>query len=225
MAGRRKGATGRPADLPAGDERREAEAQVADELAEQIDAMPEGAKIDPRAFKVENELAQHFNILDVSNGDLMLKYRWVYSGQHGLQIKMALADGWQVVQGDDPEAIELKGIGADTTRRLGDVILMKIPRDKYVMIQRREARKREAQEQAVSSRFEEIIAPYRRRGYGATAIVNGVDVMTGAPIDSKRLDFMHNRAMARAAGDKMLDAAIRDGSMPGVPVTGSEVHV
>ncbi len=54
-----------PADLPAGDARREAQARAADALAEQAEAQSDDrGAIDPRAFKIENELAQHFNELE-----------------------------------------------------------------------------------------------------------------------------------------------------------------
>lgn len=209
-----------PAELPPGDERREAMAAVADELAERVETETiEGGAIDRKNLKVENELAQHFNMLEVSNQDPAYRYAWKWTGQHGVQIKMALAEGWRVVQGDDPEAIELKGMGADTTRRLGDVMLMKMPIDRYLLLQRRAAKQREAREQSVVGNFQEILGPYHQR-YGATAIVQGVDVMTGQPVDSKRLDHMWKRSQAAAQGGRMIDEALREGTMPGVPAPG-----
>ena len=189
-------------------------AQVTDEQAEQVEQV-EGGAISSKALKVENELAQYFNLLDVSNQDPNFRYTWVYLGQHGLQIKMKLADGWEVVQGDMPEAVELKGMGADTTRKLGDVMLMRCRADRWLLLQRREKRKREAHSEAVGAQFEEILRPYKR--YGATAIVDGRDVMTGEMIDAKRLDMMHKRSMAAAVGNRMVDQALRKGTMPGVP--------
>ena len=188
--------------------------QTADEQAEQAEQF-DGGPINPKALTVENELAQHFNLLDVSNQDSSFRYAWVYLGQHGLQIKMKLADGWEVVQGDMPEAVELKGMGADTTRKLGDVMLMRCRADRWLLLQRREKRKRDAHKEAVGAQFEEILRPYKR--YGATAIVDGRDVMTGEMVDAKRLDLMYKRSMAAAAGNQMVDRALRKGTMPGVP--------
>lgn len=223
MAGRRIHGRGiRPADLPPGDERREAAAQATDELAERAETLGgDGGAINPNAFKVENELAQHFNILAVTNQDPAYRYGWIYLGQYGLQIKMKLAQGWEVVQGDMLEAVELKGIGADTTRKLGDVMLMRCRMDRYLALQRIETVKRGRQEEGIAARFQEILGPYHKR-YGATAIVNGQDVMTGERVDARRLDHMWKRSQAAAAGTKIVDTMLRDGRMPGVPATSNE---
>lgn len=218
MAGRRVHGRGlRLADLPPGDARREAAAQATDDLAEQAEARGvDGGAINPKAFRVENELAQHFNILEVTNQDPAYRYAWVYLGQHGLQIKMKLADGWEVVQGDMEEAVELKGIGTDTTRKLGDVMLMRCRVDRFVANWRREKVKRHRQEEGVAGRFAEILGPYHKK-YGATAIVDGKDVMTGETVDARRLDHMWKRSQAVAAGSKIMDGMLRDGRMPAVP--------
>lgn len=218
MPNRRGGNRRVPAAMPAGDARRERQREVADELAERIETeMPEAERINPRALHVENELAQNFNLLDVSNPQVEYRYCWAALGQHGLQIKVKLSDGWEVVQGDMPEAIELKGMGADTTRKLGDVMLMRCRVERYILIQRREQAKARRQADGTSGNFEEILKTIPA-SYGATAIVDGRDVLTGEMVDAKRLDHMWKRSQANARGGQIMDKMLRNGTMPGVPV-------
>jgi hypothetical protein len=118
---------------PAGHRRREELSKRADDLAEQMGTIPvnEGGHVDPRTFKkVEPELAQHFNSLYVSNADPCYAYCWSWTGGYGRMVRAKQAEGWEIVHGESEEATELKGTGADTTRRLGDVILMRIPLDR-----------------------------------------------------------------------------------------------
>ena len=108
-----------PSELPpAGDEQRDELKRRADDLAERAETIGlDGGRVDPSAFRVENELAQHFNELDVNDADPAYAYCWVQAGYAGRFIKMKLTEGWEVVQGDMPEASELRGMGADTDRK------------------------------------------------------------------------------------------------------------
>lgn len=199
---------GTQTDLPpAGDARDEELKRRDDALAEAGEDLGIEGGTGPLP-KVENELAQYFNELDVPNADPSFMYCWVYSGQQGRMIRMKLAEGWEVVQGDAPEAPALKGMGADTTRRLGDVILMRMRKDKYLVLQRREKAKREAQQAGVTSGLQEL---------GEKA---GVKVTVGANVDPRIMKTMHSRAVARQIAGKQTDQMLREGRMPGMPAPG-----
>src|SRR5262245_58672650 len=195
---------------PPGDERREVLAARTDaleqEAEERADAL-ELAPVDPKKLRPEREILQHINELEVSSADPSLAYCWVQTGYYGRFIKMKVAQGWEVVQGDRPEAIELKGVGADTTRRLGDVILMSIHLDRYIRLRRQEEARRQAQERAITSNLEEL---------GAKA---GITVHTDVPLDTLRRMEARNRASAIA--DRQADRLIREGRMPGVGIRAS----
>src|SRR3972149_1986072 len=199
---------------PAGDARRELLAERQDALEEQLEGVgDEVGRIDPKALEVENELAQHFNELEVSNRGPGYMYGWVYSGQHGRMIRLKITEQWEVVQGDMREAEEMKGIGTDTTRRLGDVILMRIRKDRYVLLQRREAEKGHRQQEGVTSTLEEMGESLSRRG-----IVVHTDLKSMNPQMLKR---MQNRAAAQKISTGRVAQWLREGRMPGTPAPGA----
>ena len=200
---------------PAGDARR-------DELKRRDDALAEAAEtraaeagvsaVNPAAFRVESDLAQHFNELDVTAQDPAYAYCWVNSGHFMRFVKMKLAQGWEVVQGDMPEAIELKGMGADTTRRLGDVILMRIQKDRKLLLDRQERAHRRAVESGVTSTLDELGEKYRDKG---VIIHTNMDAA-----NPRLLKTMAQRAQARSIAGRTTDHLIREGRMPGVPGPG-----
>lgn len=200
---------------PPGDERREVLAARTDELderAEQLAGELEVERIDSAKLKVESELAQHFDELDVSGALPEFHYCWVQSGFNGRFVKIKLTEGWAVVQGNDPEALDLKGMGADTTRRLGDVILMRIRLDRYVMLQRREKAKRVAREEGITTGLREM-------GRDAGVIVHVNDEMSDATL--KRMQM---RQQARATAGATTDKWLREGRMPGVATPASNAR-
>ena len=200
---------------PAGDMRRDELKRRADALDEQAETQSAAAEhyaADPKAFRVESELAQHFNELEVSNQDPAYAYCWVNSGSYGRFIKMKLAQGWEVVQGDMPEAVDLKGMGADTTRRLGDVILMRIQKDRKLLLDRQERAHRRAVESGVTSTLEELGQKYRDKG-----VIVHTDMAGSNP---RLLDAMAKRAQARGIVTRTTDQMLREGRMPGVPGPG-----
>ena len=197
-------------DLPsAGDERRDVLAQRGDALEEKAETLSQDrGRIDPSKLRVENELAQHFNELDVSNQDPAYVYKWVQAGFYGRFIKAELSKHWEVVQGDMPEAIELKGMGADTTRRLGDVILMRCRKDIFKRLMRQEEAHRRAVESGVTSEVEELGRRYEKYG---------LIVHTGEGLSPALLKRMQTSAAAKQVVGKQVDQLIRDGRMPGAP--------
>ena len=202
---------------PAGDARRDELKRRDDALAEEAETRSASAEhyaADPKAFRVESEIAQRFTELEVSHQDPMFAYCWVNSGHFGRFIKMKSAQGWEVVQGDMPEAIELKGIGADTTRRLGDVILMRIQKDRKLLLDRQERAHRRAVESGVTSTLEEMGEKYRDKGVLVHTNMAGTN--------PRLLDAMQKRAQAHGIAGRTTDQLLREGRMPGVPAPGSE---
>jgi hypothetical protein len=204
----------RKVDLPpAGAERNEVLAERKDALeqaAEETAAALETETIDPDKFKIENEIAQNFDpattMLKVSNADPTQRYCWVYSGMHGLMVTQKQIEGWLVVQGNDEEALEHKGIGADTTRRVGDTLLMKIPLDKFLIIDRRNRER--------AARFNEEksgISDEARR----LAKKYGIPIYQDGEVDARTLKRMMTNANAQKIAGRTTDKLIRQGRMPG----------
>lgn len=210
-----------PSTLPAGDARREAERTAADDLAAEAQERGiEAGAINPRAFRIENEIAQHFNELEVTNSLDEYEYCWVQAGYHGRFIKMkqaqrveedgGLAPCWEVVQGDMPEALEVKGLMADTTRRLGDVILMRCRRDRAAKLRKMQEARRAQVERGITSELEEMGQRLRGRG-----------VIVHTSLDDDAMKRAQNRAAMRMQAGQMIDGMLRDGSVPGLGVPGS----
>lgn len=212
-----------PADLPAGDARREAQAAVKDQLAETAETQGfERGVIDPRKFKIENEIAMHFNDLEVSEAQPEYEYCWVQAGFSGRFIKEKLSvrvrlggtmePVWEVVNGDMPEARELKGQMADTTRRLGDVILMRARKDRFLRVkQLREAHKA-AMFTGTTTELEEMARILSTRGVSAVVRTD----MAG-----DQLQAMAQRAAIRQQAAQMVSGMLRAGTVPGLGQPGS----
>lgn len=210
-----------PSALPAGEARREAEKSAADELAEEAQARGlEAGAIHPKAFRIENEIASRFNELEVTDAQPEYEYCWVQAGYHGRFIKMKQAqrveeDGglvpcWEVVQGDMPEALEVRGLMTDTTRRLGDVILMRCKRDRALKLRKMQEARRAQVERGITSELEEMGQRLRGRG-----------VIVHTTLDDDALKRAQNRAAMRLQASQMIDGMLRDGSVPGLGVPGT----
>lgn len=201
---------------PAGYERNEVLAERTDTLAEhaeEVAAALEVESINPNKFKIENEIAQHFDLaslmLKVSEADVTCMYCWVLSGAHGIMITQKQIEGWEVVQGDDPEALSHKGIGADTTRRIGDTLLMRIPKDKYLIIERRRRDN--------ANRFDASITAPSERAY-ELANKHNIPLYDTEDMDARTLKRMMNQASAKKIASRTTDRLIRQGRMPGAKI-------
>lgn len=123
---------------PAGHEQREVLKERADALEAQAAADFKNVEaIDPDVMEVERELAQHFNELEVTNAQPGFVYKWVnFVSNGGICLRQATAppERWQVVTGDMPEAPELLSAGG--TRKLGDVLLLRMPRKRHEILEK-----------------------------------------------------------------------------------------
>lgn len=183
---------------PAGDARNEELKKRSDELEAKIEAASvDAGTIDLKKVQIENEIAQHiagpFNELEVSDAQEGKVYRWVYIGQQGRAVTQARFDKWEVVQGNDPEATELKHV--DSTRRLADVILMRTSVENYDRLQYRDRLNRQRQQE------------------GITQTVYDMGQKAGLIVKPYRMDT----PQAQQASQH-IDRMIRQGTVPGLPV-------
>ena len=168
---------------PAGHKRKEKLKQRDDTLvqaAEELSASQERVRFDPSKLKIDNEVVSHFgldgefNELEVSKARPDWAYCWVWTGQSGLAIKKKMTEfreytgrrdaGWEVIQGDREEAMELKGVHTDTTRRMPpDTILMGIKRWAYDLLVEARQHKADVRSGSVGSQLEEIAEQARRK--------------------------------------------------------------
>ena len=191
---------------PPGDARREEMGRRTDELQELAEKQ-ERVAIDPESLKVDPELARHFNDLDVTEKDSLYDYCWVFSGQHGTFIKRKLAQKWEVVTGDMPEARELMDVGG--LRRLGDVILMRIRKDNHARLLLHDRDMRRRQQRAVDSRLKEL---------GEKA---GIKVHADGEVPDRILKSMEGRSTATRIVQNKMDQLIKEGRVPGTPAPGT----
>lgn len=203
---------------PPGDERREVLAQRKDELeerAEKLAAEQELSRISPKALEPDNDIQARLHLLQVSNAQPGKVYCWVKCVAQtytptGVQRK--LADGWEVVCGNMPEAIECRQ--ADGTRRIGDVLLMRIDQARHERLQEKERYKRLAQEEGVAAGLLEKSAELARAGYGENL------VHVPENMDEGMMEQIVKKSAARQLATKAIDGMLRQGRMPGVPIRG-----
>ncbi len=133
---------------------------------------------------------------------------------NGQMIWQKKAQGWEVVQGDMREAKEYKA--EDSTRRVGDTLLMRMRRDYYAKLEAAQREVVRRQEQGVASELEALGLKYGGRGIK-------VHTSPDAQFASKRgmMDTLEKRA-ARQAAMKGIDKRLRKGNVPGMPIPGKE---
>ena len=191
---------------PPGDARREELKQRADALEERAEKQfGESGSIDPEKLEIDQDiasiLAPNLNILAVTDQQPGWRYKWVYTGQNGVFLSAAKLQGWIVVQGDSPEAEDLKWV--DSTRKLADTILMKIPEAKYQLIIAKDRQARRLQQEGVLSEIEEMGAKTK-----------GVIVHSGRT-NPALLRQMQQRAQAQSIATQRFNQMLRQGSVPG----------
>ena len=125
-------------------------------------------------------------------------------------------EGWQVVSGTDMEAIEHKG--ADGTRRVADVLLLKIPEKQYLRLAERDAIRRDRQQKGVAAELEALGHKYRDKGITVHTPNTGTSqhgfVKTEQTNDPRR-------AMVEQEAGRQLGEMSKT-QIPGVPLPGKE---
>lgn len=200
--------------------------KLADELSEHA------LSIDPRSLGIDREIqfALSNALTDLQNDH---EYCLVCTRQDGKDVWDKKLEGWEVVCGDMPEAKNLKNVGAaDSTRRIGDTILMRITKEKYIRViagQRLAARKREslvsagviqAGERAAAKsdgKIRLIEDPTARKMPGG----NLVDVMEARSGRRGHPKTMKDRAFHQQA-QQGVDQMLKEGRVPGLPAPGGK---
>lgn len=211
---------------PAGHERREVLKRRDDALQRAIEANAAKiimGKLDANMLELDNDISSRISYMNVTNADPNYKYAWISKNNYGTHIRRLELLGWRKVQGDDPECLELKGSEGsragtgtpDTTRQNGDVILMKIPLDRYIAIQAREHARTIQLHQSSASELLSLADRYRK--FVKLRTVEGAENMgenfEGPPIQPRQ--FSANPYARRAALEK-LDQHLRAGNVPGM---------
>jgi hypothetical protein len=193
---------------PAGDAQRDEIKRRLDSLEERARAQfPEVESINPDKIRPDNEIlgpiAEMPNMLGVTNQQPGRKYKWVYTGQNGYFVTQARLQGWVPVQGNDPEA-EAR-TWTDTTRKLGDTVLMWIPEERYRQLAQQDFQKRMLQQKSITAELEE-------RGREM-----GVRVSKGFR-DQAMLERLQEQAWARQVAEAKFKKMLEQGRIPGMEI-------
>ena len=198
-----------------GHERREALKMRLEKLnaeAAELSAELEVEGVDPSKVEPDREIIRHFNSgdLPVSNRQDGFEYCWVFADPRnnmaGRHVFKKRYQGWEVVTGNMPESADHRHV--DGTRRVGDVLLMRIRYDRYVKLRREERKTLERREAGVAEGFMEL---------GAKHAHHGIKVYDTVP------DNAMKHAQATAAQERatrMTDKWVKGGNMPGTPAPG-----
>jgi hypothetical protein len=96
--------------------------------------------MEPEVTVDEMDKYGHFDAFEITGKKAGFKYRFVNMNERNLASKRR--QGYEVVKDNDPEKIAMTdstplkaGSSIDTTRRFNDVVLMRIPEDKFKKIQ------------------------------------------------------------------------------------------
>lgn len=224
---------------PAGDARRDELKRRADALDAAADQLREAAGIaaaDASAFDVDNEIGRFAgNGLDgsqVSGALADYVYVWEQADIHnrfgGLWVTQAKSKGWEVVSGSMPEASERRFV--DGTRRWGDTILLRMPRERYEALEAADRRRRLARTEGVSIA---LLEEAERKGLAVYDLDNPqtprareIAQAQRAAAEAARSTMVSTmrqagrsgaqRVLASELATKRLDRAIRTGTVPGL---------
>ena len=218
---------------PAGHERDELLKRRTDELeqrAEEIAATNEVGTIPEKVFRPDREIRAAItrNYLDIGTDHPYLKVKWVnYVNQHGTMIWQAKADGWRVATSKEfPEAADL--VREDNTIRVGDVMLMCIEMDRHLMLEQREARKRQRQQYGVEAEIHDLAdrtnRKHRQRVFAGVSTPEIGTTGSVSPLAARKLESLERASVARDASPIRAEAArqvgnmLKNGTVPGLPI-------
>lgn len=198
---------------PPGDERREVLKERTDALEEQGEKLANEMEMEaanPAAYRPDNDLQAMIDLLDVEDADHEhFHYCWVQTGLQGRNVRAKQVQGYEVVSGPMVEAKSLKQ--ADGSRRIGDTLLMRIPRERYRQLRVKAENRRLAREEGVSAKAFELARKYAH---------TGVQVYQEGEIPDHLLKQIVKRQRAQERAGGMMDNFIRDGRVPGMPAHG-----
>jgi hypothetical protein len=193
-----------------------------DALTEQAETMSAEREVyamqGTEAFEPDPEILRHFEQgnLPVSNASKAYRYCWVqrdpnnrYGNMHIMRKKV---EGWELVVHDMPEAREHKFV--DGTRVVGDVALMRIRLDRWLLLERQAIRRRNRR---VQRNYDAIHNEAERANSAAGGKL--VDVVENA--DEATLQRLQRKSDALKMTQNYTDKLVREGKMPGVHAPGT----
>lgn len=192
---------------PAGVKRQEELKKRKDQLdkkGEELAASLEIESTDPASMEPDQEILRDIDELAVSRSDPLYKYCWVNTWGNGRFVTAKTSRGWQVVQGDMEEAKNCLREGEGTFRRVGDTILMRLRVDRYEILERKKKKKRQMQEDSVTSVLIELGDRHKGKG-----------VIVHADPDEKLLMKMSQKARAQNISKGKFNDMVRHGTIPG----------
>lgn len=199
-----------PADLPAGDTRKDALKAAYDELqrkSEEIAAELGLERPDPRSFRrVRDEsIRPHDPDLRILHPDKNYVYSWVYRDPRGTLANRIVhsyeARGWEVVTGSMPEAKGMR-VNAENAVWNADCVLMRCRKDVRLVAEQKDWEKRRRREGISEDLLE------KGRKYG-------VNVREEIPAQVRP---QVKQAFAKQMAQTQFEKAIRTGTLPGMPV-------
>ncbi len=201
---------------PAGTKRREQKAKRADQLEEQVETV--AAALDMEAVDVNKldrdlEILSQIDGLQVSNQKLDRAYCWVQAkhpeSNPGLEIEKKRIEGWKVVKGDPDDGGDSEGwehAGPDGIRRLGDVILMWMPKSRKQLIDDHRALK-------VLDRSGKDVQALKEQVLKETK--GAIRLVESGEMSQEQLSRLDRIATAKKMAGKEVDKRVREGTMPG----------
>ena len=189
-----------------------------DELARRKDVLeqrieeeaPDVYPVNPEALEPDRDILRDLehDMLEVTNPDSEYTYCWAYFGMNGQAVVAKKAVGWRVVDSGDKECPEHKE--SDGTRRIGDVLLMKIPTTRFIEITKAQERRRQAQELGVSSNVMALADKYGLKVHE--------DLSTVQVGPQTLMDVIQKKSGAEKVAMRHLDRKLRKGEVPGVSI-------
>lgn len=191
-----------------------------DAEAEELAARLLVGAIDEKYLSIDPHIAYRHSFLEVTDKRDDMAYCWAnYINDNGSQVMRKKMLGWETVTGtgtDSPECQDRDIIAADGTRQVGDVLLMRIPRDHAIVLK--------AQERADSLRRR---AQYMNPEYLVELGTRyGLKVHTDLPDELKQTIERRSAARQRQAertiqgAYRMLGRQLEGGkTLPGVPIS------
>jgi len=210
----------KPADLPAGDARREALKQAYDALqakAEEIANELGMERPDPNVFRRvrDADVRPHDADLIIKHPDHNYTYTWIFRDPRGTTANRVVhtyeAKGWEAVTGGMREAKGMK-VNAENVVWNADCVLMRMRKDRRLVMHQADLEKRRQRTEGTAANLREKADRY------------GVKVSEDVPnrqIVQASEAAMQSRAaksaFARQMAGSQIDNAIRTGTIPGMP--------
>jgi hypothetical protein len=201
---------------PPGHARDEVLRERADTLEQKAEEIFEDrGAINPEAFEIDREI-QHLlhdrnDGLEISDPHPAYMYCWAnFQNSNGTQVWQRKSWGWEVVGGNMPECSHLRR--EDGTRRIGDVLLMRIRKDLHLLLEQKNEKKRLRQQYGVDADLQTIVANNPK----AFRSVRTSDRNPEDPLIQRTMTAGEASSGARRAAMQQVDSMLRAGNVPGM---------